>query len=157
MGRSRQIDYVPPADFDITAVGNAGTGEDDLVSEDLPANTLAEVGKMVRIIAWGTGANNANTKTVRVYIGSTAVVSLGLLANSAQVWKAEIILISTGTDTQKYIAEGYRQSGSLVLIAVMGSDVLAEDDSAAITVKATGEATADDDIVCEGIIFEDLN
>jgi hypothetical protein len=58
-------------------VGNVSTAETTLTDTQfvIPANTLLD-GQGFRISGWGTIANNANTKTLRVYLDSTATTIL---------------------------------------------------------------------------------
>ena len=59
-----------------TAVGNVTTGEDNLITYSLPANTLSVNGMALRIVAWGLTANNANAKTLKVYFGTVVIGTL---------------------------------------------------------------------------------
>lgn len=128
---------------DPTAIGNVGTGEDDLIAETIPANVLNVFGGYVRITAWGTKANNADTKTLKLYFGSTAILTHALGTSAAGVWKIEAIVVRTGASTQKYVAvmtgtDEDQESGTS-----------AQTETAGIIVKCTGEATSNNDILCE--------
>lgn len=137
-----------------TNVGNVGGGEDDLMSTSLPANTLDDTGDVVRIRAWGTAANNANAKTLKLYFGATAIVNQSLTVSQAGRWFIEAVVIRTGSDTQESHAVIIE---SLVALAAGKhaqelNSALAIDEDAAITVKCTGTGVADNDIVQEGMI-----
>ena len=133
------------------ATGNVGGGEDDLLSRNVSANVLNRVDKTIRITAWGTKANNANAKTLRLYFGTAVILTHALGAGAAGVWKIIAEVTRTGVDAQKYIA------------TLIGTDTDAEsgtaaqDDGAEITVKCTGAAVANNDIVQEALIVEVLN
>lgn len=135
-----------------TAVGNVGTGEDDLISFSLPAGALQATGRGVKITAWGTSANNANAKTIRMKFGATNIISLALTASQANTWRAEGIVIRTGATTQEANAQ-IIQAGTVSQVDVEIT-APAETLSGAVTIKCTGEATSDNDIVQEGMLVE---
>ena len=140
-----------------TAVGNVGAGEDDLMTYTLPASSLSAAGKLVRVFAWGTGANNANAKTVNTYIGGTQINTAPLLTNAAGVWRVEFFLVCSGTDTQSYFVEFIRLSATAVDVAVRNQGTLALDDGAGIILKFTGTATSNNDITQNGMIVQFMN
>lgn len=142
---------------DISAVGNVGTGEDDLISEDIAANTLSSSGKGVHIRAWGTFANNGNSKTARFYVGATNVATRTAGLNYATTWEFEGLILSTGTNTQKYIIHSRATVSSGIAYDLVVSGTLSETDSSAITLKTTGDATANDDVLAEGIVITPIN
>lgn len=148
--------YTPSGfiNVDVTAVGNIGTGTDDLISYTLPANSLSANGKGVRIKCVGSGANNANTKTIRLVVGSTNISTNSLLVNNAQNWTYEVFLIRTGSNTQTYWYEFERPSGTSLGVISKSIGTLTETDGSTITIKCTGTATADDDIIQEGLFIE---
>jgi len=137
-----------------TNVGNVGGGEDDLISTSLPANALEDVGDCVRIRAWGTVANNANAKTLKLYFGATAIASQSLTASQAGRWMIEAIVMRTGSDTQESWALTIESLAALAAgkHAQEVNSALAIDEDAAITVKCTGTGVADNDIVQEGML-----
>src|SRR5690606_35997814 len=61
-----------------TNVGNVGSGEDDLMTYSVPANTLNGNGQRITFRATGTLANNADSKRIRVYFGSDTLVDTGI-------------------------------------------------------------------------------
>lgn len=133
-----------------TAVGNVGAGTDDLMTYSLPANSLSANNKGVRITVWGTGAANANIKTVALMFGATSLASGNVnLGSSATVWRYVAEVLRTGSNAQLY-ASLITLSGAI--IPYQGT--AAETDSGAVTIKCTGAATADNDIVQKGMIVE---
>ena len=136
---------------DITAVGNVGTGEDDLISVNVDPNVLLK-DNGVRITAWGTTANNANAKTLKVYFGSL-IQTITLPASVAGVWKLTAYVFSTSVDNQKYVSELHNSNATID----QESGTLTESESAAITVKCTGTATTTNDITQEGLVIELIN
>lgn len=157
-GTTTLAPLIGKANANTTAVATAGTGEDDLITYALPANALlnaGSVGKGVRITAWGTSANNANAKTVKVYFGTQLMATLALTASQAGVWKAEATVFKTGSSTQDYFAE-IREvvTGTSAFKAGSGAGSASQTDTGAITIKCTGEATDNSDITQEGLLVE---
>lgn len=148
--------YSPPS-VNVTAVGNVGVGEDDLMTYTLPAGLLATAKRGVKITAWGTFANNANVKRLKLYFGAVPILDTLFEVGFAGVWRVAAEVVSTGTDAQEAVAQ-------LVTIASAGSPVSAlndlevsnpnQDDGAAITIKCTGSATSNDDIRQRGMLVE---
>jgi hypothetical protein len=142
-----------------TAVGNVGVGEDDLISLTAPPNLLNTNGNGIRIIAWGTTANNSNTKQVKLYCGS-AILTTALTVSQAGKWRIEAMVFRTGTDAQDYVAT-LNEYGTTAQTD-MENGTLTEDDGAAITVKCTGTVVDggggvnNNDIVQEGMLIEVL-
>jgi hypothetical protein len=135
-----------------TAVGNVGTGEDDLIAFTIPAGAIYAAKKGVRITAWGTTANNANTKTLKLYFGSLAILTTTLTISQAGTWRIDADVFSTGTDAQDYSAR-LAEGGATTQTDVEGGSHT-QDDGAAIVIKCTGDATANDDIKQEGLIVQ---
>lgn len=135
-----------------TAVGNVGAGTDDLMTYALPANSLSANNKGVRITMWGIGANNLNSKTLGFAFGSyTATASLSV--GQAVSWKITAVLLRNGANAQTLILtwEGDGIAGTAVVAA------LTQTDTAAITIKGTGLATTNNDIVQNALLVEFIN
>ena len=140
-----------------TAVGNVGGGTDDLMTYSLPANSLSASGKGIRVTAWGTVANNAAAKAATFNFGATSL-SLALRSNQDGVWRVEFLVIRTGSNAQTLT--GRFQGGPVNAAAtdhLTFAAAPAETDSGAITIKCTGAATSDNDIVQKGMIVEFIN
>lgn len=138
----------------LTAVGNVTTGEDDLISYTLQTPALDTTGKILRISAWGITANNANTKTVKLYLGATAILTQALTTSIAGSWSITALVARTGTDTQDCIAT-LNQGATDIAHAEFTATTI--DDGADITIKCTGESnSATDDIIQEGLMVEML-
>ncbi|MCI0353076.1 MAG: hypothetical protein L0Z53_26955, partial [Acidobacteriales bacterium] len=131
-----------------TAVGNVGAGEDDLITFSVPANTLATNGDYLEARFFGTFAGNANNKRVRVKFGATTLFDATALAFNGADWSVTVTIVRTGATTQKATATFV--SSSSLLVASTDYTTPAETLSGAVTIKCTGEATADNDIVQEG-------
>ena len=134
---------------DTTAVGNVGTGEDDLITYSLPANSLVTTGKGIRSTAWGS--TSGGTPTLKVYIGSTAVLTHALPATST--WHVVTTVFRTGSNAQKYVvALNHNAGGGDDCDLAAGT--LTETETATISLKLTGDATSNNDIVQEGLHVE---
>lgn len=141
-----------------TAVGNVGVGTDNLMTYSLPADVLGSNGKGLRITAWGTLANNANAKTLTINFGSATLASDAMTISGALNWKIVAEIFRTGANAQAYVAEIMSSGNGLgVRDFDIESGTSAETDTAAITIKCTGAATADNDIVQKGMMVEFIN
>lgn len=140
-----------------TAVGNVGTGEDNLMTYSVPANTLATNGDTIRFYASGTIANTAGAKTIRAYFGSTKLGDTGtaITVNNAHHWTAWGEIIRTGATTQDchITIIAYDAAGGTLAPAIQFSTA-AETLSGAVTLKFTGEATDTDDIKQETLTVD---
>lgn len=135
-----------------TQTGNTLTGEDDLASYSVPANTLAVNGQSLWFEAWGTFAANSNSKTVRVRFGTTGTNLISTLTGvlNGGGWSVRGRIIRTGAATQKANGTAIASaSGTADSDTVTGLDQTL---SGAVTLKVTGEATATNDVVLESFI-----
>ena len=139
-----------------TAVGNIDTLEDNLITYSLPSDSLSATSKGVRITAWGTFANNANAKTLKLYFGAV-ILTNALVASVGANWYIEAFVFRTGLDTQDYVAKLATIGAAGVSVTDIELGSLTQDDGAAITIKCTGEAVTTNDIVQEGLVVEFFN
>src|SRR5690242_11181170 len=80
------------------AAGNgADTTEDLLKSFSLPANSLDVVGRSIYIYAWGTYANNTNTKAAKLYFGATSIAAA---SGNNTSWALEMIVGKSAANAQ---------------------------------------------------------
>lgn len=145
--------------FTTTNVGNVTTGEDNLQTHLIPAYNLERAGAAVRTTFTGTTANNANAKTLRVYIGTALVMTKSLTPSLAGAWQVEIVLIATAVNAQRYtvklIESDTAASGAATVAGVaVGSATQAS--NASITLKTTAEAVATNDVVGQVGVSESL-
>lgn len=136
---------------DTSQVGNVGTGVDDLITYSVPASTLAVDGDTLTVIAYGTFAANANNKQVRLVYGSTELATTGAIAQNSGSWRIEAQIVRTAAATQDATAF-LALSDAGIVTPFANLTTPAETLSGAVTLKCTGEATSDDDIVQEGLI-----
>ena len=135
-----------------TAVGNVGGGEDDLMSYTLPAGTLAADGQLIRVTASGTKANNANAKTVKVYFGTTVIVSVTLGTSAAGTWRIIAEIARVGATSER--SESW--AADITTQAPQNGAAPAETLANALAVKLTGTGTANNDIVQTMMVVEFL-
>ena len=136
----------------LTASGtDANTSEKDLSTTDLPANLLFTNNAGIWIEAWGTTAANANNKTIKLYVGGTAIAnSTNLVAAPNGVgWKIRATVMRRGSSSQTYFSE-VSAAGHPPFTA---AGTLTATDTAAITVKDTGQngSASANDIRHEGL------
>lgn len=131
-----------------STVGTVSTTETTLGSTVLQAQGMSGIGASVRIVSWGTVANNANTKTLKFYFGTTSQAFV-LQSSVANSWLLEAYIVSTGSAAQTAVV-----TVRCGLVAASTIDVFTltptENDLANITVKITGTATTTNDILGKG-------
>jgi len=150
---------VGKANVNTSVVGNVGTGVDDLLSYALPANTLSANGKGIRITAQGATANNANAKTLRFVFGVTNVMNWSLTPSISGAWRVviEIFRTSTGNQVIFYSLEEVVTGVTLVTPKKAVERIpSAQDETTALDVRFTGEATANNDIQQQEMLVEYL-
>lgn len=138
-----------------TSTGNgADTSEDTLLSYSLPAKTLSAAPKGLKIRAWGNTAANADNKTMKLYFGSE-VIATATAATNAKGWYLELEVYKTAANAQVVFGKGQVDTTNVTPLITTG----AETDTAAITIKVTGQAGTGNanDIVAKGLIVEMLN
>ena len=137
--------------------GTAGTTavvtEETLLTYTLPANSLTQNGRGVRVRAWGTTAANANLKTVRLKFGATNVLDTGAVASNGETWYFEADVYRTGAATQDAIGKPY-----FYVAGINNGQITnpAETLSAGFAIVVSGQngtATVND-IVAEGLSVE---
>jgi len=137
----------------LTEVGNIGAGEDDLMSYTVPANTLSTNRQYIHFSAAGIFAATANNKRIRVRFGTALLYDTGaLVTTTAENWSIEGWIIREAAAVQKCIIKFVSSDAALVADAdYVGAT---EDLTAALALRLTGEATANNDIVEEMSIVE---
>jgi len=135
-----------------TAVGNVGAGEDDLCTVTLPASMMINASSGIRITAWGTGANNANAKTLKLYFGTQIILTTALTINQVDTWRATATVWRTGASAQDWESM-LVQAGTASLVDVENGTAT-QTETATISIKCTGDATTNNDIVQEGLVVE---
>lgn len=150
-----------------TGVGNLGaSGPDDLQTCTISANTLIVTGRCFEVKAFGTVANNANAKTVRLTIGPTptAIITKQLNISVASTWKIEATICRTGASAQSFIAEAYNFGGTAVTSVEAATDydegvtgTLTQTETNSLVIKTQSTvSTTDNDIVSSMLIVKAL-
>jgi hypothetical protein len=129
-----------------SSVGNVGAGEDDLMSYTVPASTLATDGDVLQADLAGTFAANGNNKRLRFKFGSTTMLDTGAVAWNAKDWSARVHIVRTGAATQRATVE-FRTNDTALLYSTTDYTTPTETLSGTVALKATGEATSNDDVV----------
>lgn len=135
-----------------TAVGNVGTGEDDLMSYTMPANTLSANGYGIRVTAWGDAPDNAGTKTLKTYFGTQIVATDDIKANQIDQWKVVYTVWRDSAGNQTYESEFLLSGTATDLVLEHGTST--QDETGTLVIKCTGEGTNNDDIVQRGLVVE---
>lgn len=138
-------------------VGNgADTTEDTLFTATLDQNALNVNGRAVSIKVFGSLANNAHTKTLRVYFGSSVVWTPINGTGAAVGFAATLFVWRSGTKVQIASGEGAVNATALPTPSPIAG---VEDDTLGIVIKVTGQTAtaAANDIVCNGMIISGFN
>ncbi|MGX5846924.1 hypothetical protein ACWGTO_07580 [Mesorhizobium sp. PL10] len=131
----------------------AVTTAEDLMTYSIAAASLA-IGRRVRIKAWGTTAANANTKTGRLWFGTTNMGGWASALNGVG-WQIEGEVFITGAATQSYVRETSGPSTISQITSGTGADAI----SGAIVAKFQGQngTASAGDITCNGLEVEVLD
>jgi hypothetical protein len=117
-----------------TTVSTTGLAEETLLSYTLPASTLAVNSRGLRITTRGVLAANGNTKTIKLYFGSTVLATSSGAGTS--VWAMTGMVYRTGAATQLGFAD---QAMSGIAIWTPGANTApAETLTGTVLIKVTG-------------------
>lgn len=125
----------------VTPVGNVGTGEDDLMSYTLPANTLATNGDRLRITAVFIG-NAADNVALKFHFGTFNVIIMTGSVISAIPGLGMLVVgevIRYGANNQDM--NGFARNAGVLLNAPW--DQATQNLAAVVTIKFTGENLTD--------------
>ncbi len=118
--------------------------EETLITYSLPASSLDATNRGLRVKVAGSTAANGNTKTIRLYFGSTVIMSNNVTTQpNAAGWELEYEIFRTSATTQKAIARGTVGSAQQTTTYTGVGETLTN----ALTIKVTGQngiATASD-------------
>lgn len=136
-----------------TTSANTSTGETDLHSVSILANTLAADGDAIRVTMPIRTAANGNSKTVKLKWGATTLIDSGAASTSGMNCVLRATIMRTGATSQIAWCEilafsGWTSKGEYVTAT--------ETLSGAVTLKATGQGGATNDIVQGWTIVEYL-
>lgn len=128
-----------------TDVGNIGIGEDDLMTYTLPGGTLAVNGERIEFEMSFACAANGNSKTIKIYFGATSY-TFPAFTTSGTFVIARGTVVRTGSATQRFDLTVLSDNGSAQVVGVTYLTPSATL-SSNVTIKATGTATTDNDII----------
>jgi hypothetical protein len=142
--------------INVTQAGNSGAGETDLHVYTLPAGHLAVNKKGMRLTATGSFAANANTKTLRLKLGAGVNITLnaGTPAPNNKRFEVEVAIFRTASNAQVILVKTFIEG---VALDTISKTVGAETDANALTLKITGQGTANNDILLDVTSIEFLN
>lgn len=135
----------------LTPVSNSGTGETNLMTYSLPANTLGTDNDYLELEAWGEFTAAASNKTVKMYFGGTVIFNTTALAFGASAWRIKATVVRGSSTTQVTIAAFSGNTTLVTTTAQVASP--GETLSGAVTIKCTGQSSAaSDEVFQEGFI-----
>lgn len=147
-GTWRALPYQHSLHHSIAEVGNVGSGEDDLMSYALPAGTLLRNGDAIEVDCGFTFAENSNNKQVKVYWGDESLYDSGDAAQNGGSLAVRFMLVYGDGILGKYWTQANASpSGAYASTGAAGT--ISVNPANAITIKGTGEADNDGDIVME--------
>lgn len=129
-----------------TSANNVTTGEDTLHTVTLRPQALSTTNSGIIIEGAGAFANNANAKTLKVYLGTGTPINISLTTAVAGSYDYQVQIWSTGSSTQVYKYK-INYTGTTGNLASFGTGTLTQTDTGTLVVKSTGEGTATNDIV----------
>jgi len=127
-----------------TASGNTGSGEDNLMTYTIPADTLNTNGDQIDFTMTFTFAANANSKRVKLYYGATTIFDSGSQNQNSGSMEIRGTIVRTGATTQLISFSQNNDASSFTIRS--GYTTAAETLSSTVVLKATGEGSADNDI-----------
>lgn len=87
-----------------TSGNSAGSGDTDLHSKTLAANTFAANGDTLEVVMGGTIAANSNAKRLRLYFGGTVILDTGSTAALNNLdWRAQFTVTRLDSDSVKVL------------------------------------------------------
>lgn len=137
--------YIRNLTTNVTDVGNVGVGEDDLMTYSIPAGQLASTGDYIEFKMTFIFATNTNNKQIKVYYGGTNFYASTAQAQNDGSMEIVGTIIRTGATSQRI---SFHQVNNTTLFPDYEDYTTASETlSGAVTLKATGEATSNNDII----------
>ncbi len=134
----------------------AVTTEETLITYTFPANSLDVNGKAIKIRVSGITAANANVKTIRLYWGTTVLMSNDITTTANNLgWEFEALVIRTAATTQKCVSRGTVGTANQTTTYQGSGQTL----TASVTIKVTGQngTASANDITAQFLHVEFLN
>lgn len=130
-------------------VSNTGSGESQLWSFAVPADTLPTNGQQLRLRVWGKTANNVNGKNLRLYVGSVIVFDSGPAVANNRDWAIDLTVLRDSATTARTSAEGIYDAAPVANCATIAADFASN-----LQLKATGQGGATGDLLLHGVSLE---
>ena len=127
----------------VSAVGNVGAGEDDLMTLALAANTLGVNGRILHLVCGGEFAANANVKTLKFFWSGASTTLNTTAAPNNVAWSADVVVIRRASNDQLVRIRAYIGTAIETHVQVGYTAT----DTVSITTKVTGEGVATNDVV----------
>lgn len=128
-----------------TQVNSIGSAETDLVNLAVAANTLNEFGETIHLRCAGISANNADTKTIRVRFGAATLATFTLTVSQVSDWQVQVSVMRRSSVSAQRTTVTFMQGGTVKQYDFDFGDTT-EDETAAIALRVTGQATTDNDV-----------
>ena len=136
-----------------TAVGNVGSGEDDLMTYPLPGGILIKNGHYLEIESCIKFAANGNNKRLRVKFGGSTIYDSTAVALDDIAMVVRAVIIRTGTSSQVfYVAVNNAAQTGFEPGTAIQSDATEDLTTAGLAFKCTGEAVSDNDIIQKSML-----
>jgi len=137
---------------DFTPVSNSGTGETDLQTYSVPANTLGTDNDYLEVEAFGEFTAPTGNATVKMKFGSTTIFDTSALAFTSGAWRLRARIVRGGATSQLTITSFDGDTALVTVTAQVAAP--AETLSGAVTLKCTGQSGASSEVTQEGFIIK---
>jgi len=137
---------------DFTPVSNSGTGETDLMTYSVPANTLGTDNDYLEVEAFGEFTAPTGNATVKMKFGATTIFNTSALAFTTGAWRLRARIVRGGATSQLTITSFDGDTALVTVTAQVAAP--AETLSGAVTLKCTGQSGASSEVTQEGFIVK---
>jgi hypothetical protein len=143
----------------VQGVTGANTTETDISPiYNIPADTLASDGDVIRITAWGDFKADNHGKTLQLYVGGASQVSTGSQAWNDRGWQLRAMLIRTGAGSEEMHGQFVPAVvGTSASIGQFSALSLATGSSIAVKITGTNGTSDANCITFEGWVIEKLS
>lgn len=139
---------------DLTTTSSGAGSPANLKAVTIPAALLPADGQGIRIRAWGTGANNANAKSVRVTIGGNLLTGQGLQISINAYWYMEMTVYRTGATSADVAMWGQNNGTAQDVVQSLSGLTVPNWTTTGLTVQFDCTQTSAADVTQEGVSVE---
>lgn len=138
----------------VTTIGNIGGGDDDLQTWTIPANLLVD-GSEIEIWAETNTAGNANAKTLKIWVGGSAITINTVTTNPNGITfiTQGRIRFRSSTTVRYNLITHISGAGAAIETILNGNMTTTIDTTADMVIKFTGQGTNDNDITQRWVSF----